>query len=126
MLGRRISGRGGIYLQSPLGLSAPMLGWQCLPRASMRKYLVGSLLILCVVGCSSAAPNLVGAECSAQADCGGGLMCLTLGTFSDAGCSPGPKACSKTCQGDTDCASLGANFMCFATCGGSSVCGQAG
>jgi hypothetical protein len=78
--------------------------------------------VVCVSACSSS--HSAGEECSSNSDCSGGLSCVTLGTFSDAGCSSGPKACSKTCQSLSDCSSLGANYMCFAACDGTSVCGQ--
>jgi hypothetical protein len=91
---------------------------------------VGVLLAVTIIvgalGCSSASASTpAGAECSSNADCSGGLSCVSFGVYSDAGCSTGPKACSKTCQGDSDCTSLGPTFMCFGACGGVNVCGEA-
>jgi hypothetical protein len=74
-------------------------------------------------GCSSTPLKVAGTACNADSDCAAGLSCRALGSFTDAGCTTGAKACTKPCTIDTDCASLGGNFKCFAACDGSRACG---
>jgi hypothetical protein len=74
--------------------------------------------------CSSNSLRPAGQSCSSDGDCAAGLTCLGLGMFSDAGCMTVVKACSKHCQTDTDCTSVGPKFKCFGDCSGTNTCGQ--
>ncbi len=82
-----------------------------------------SVVVAAVLGCSSPPLKVAGTACNADSDCAAGLSCLALGAFTDAGCTTGAKACTKPCTIDTDCASLGGSFKCFANCSGSRACG---
>jgi hypothetical protein len=64
-----------------------------------------------------------GAQCSQSSECDSNLSCLDLAQFSGSVCSVVGKTCSKVCGGDTDCASLGSNFKCFAGCASDMTCG---
>lgn len=78
-----------------------------------------------LAACSSpASSEPAGASCSSSSACESGLTCSTLSQFSDAGCTSVGTVCSKTCQADSDCASLGSKYKCFASCSGASTCGQ--
>ncbi len=89
------------------------------------RLLLPALLLLWLAACSSSSsPGAASTGCKTSSDCGSGLSCIGFATFSDAGCTQGQKACSKTCSSDTDCASLGANYKCFSGCPGSPMfCG---
>jgi hypothetical protein len=83
------------------------------------------LVVLVLAACgTSAAP--AGAVCQQSSDCETDLMCLEIGQFSGSACTVVGKTCSKTCAADTDCASLGSNFHCFAGCGSDKTCGATG
>jgi len=82
------------------------------------------LLLALLCACSSDALRGAGTSCTSDGDCAAGLNCLGLGVASDGGCSTAISACSKTCQTDADCVSVGAKFRCFAGCGTPSSCGQ--
>jgi hypothetical protein len=83
-----------------------------------RALLLGCLLIS---GCADS-PLPAGAVCKATADCDTDLMCLDVAQFSGTACTVVGKSCSKTCTDDPSCASLGANFRCFATCTADKAC----
>ncbi|HLK37729.1 MAG TPA: hypothetical protein VKU41_13305 [Polyangiaceae bacterium] len=76
-----------------------------------------------LLSCGSSQLKAAGVACSSDSECGAGLACLGIGTFSDAGCSTAARACSKSCAIDSDCAPLGAAFACFLACDGSRSCG---
>lgn len=67
----------------------------------------------CVAGScvSIAAPADVteGGACDSQSDCGPGLSCPSFFFVSDADTR---ETCSRACGNDTDCAPLGANYVC--------------
>jgi hypothetical protein len=73
--------------------------------------------------CSSTSLKSAGIACSSDSECAAGLSCGALGSFSDGGCTPAAKACSKSCTLDSDCAPLGSTFKCFAACDGTHSCG---
>jgi hypothetical protein len=96
------------------------VGW-VYGRAMIRYALVLVALVACT---SSSLP--AGAACSGSgADCDDGLSCLQFGEFVGSACSVVGDMCTKTCGSNGDCASLGSNFMCFASCGGTMICGAA-
>jgi len=84
-----------------------------------------AILLLVLVACATS-PLPPGAVCKQTADCESDLMCLDVAQFSGATCTVVGKSCSKVCTGDGDCASLGANFKCFAGCGADKTCEAAG
>ncbi len=87
----------------------------------MTRYALLAALVACT---SSSLP--AGAECSGSgADCDSGLSCLQLGQSVGGTCSVVGDECTKTCGSNGDCASLGTNFMCFASCNGGMICGEA-
>jgi hypothetical protein len=78
-----------------------------------------------VVACSDGTSTLkpAGISCSTDGECAAGLSCENLGSFSEAGCTPIAKACSRLCSTDSDCAPLGSTFKCFSACDGTHSCG---
>jgi len=78
-------------------------------------------LVLSVVACGTD-PLPAGAACKQSAECAAGLMCLDLAQFAGSTCTVIGQACSKDCGSDADCASLGANFRCLASCSGPMTC----
>lgn len=82
------------------------------------------LIAATVVACAAATDKPASAACTSNSECSTGA-CLDLAVFnSDGGCTTQGKACSKTCATDTDCATLGAKFKCFAGCGATKTCGE--
>src|SRR5260370_24734066 len=75
-------------------------------------------LLIALAECSSTPLRSAGTVCSPDSECGAGLSCLGLGTFTDAGCTTLAQSCSKRCALDSDCASLGSNFKCLVACDG--------
>ena len=91
--------------------------------ARMLRYAL--VLSVALVACTSSSPP-AGAECSGSgADCGDGLSCLQFGEFVGSACSVVGDMCTKTCGSNGDCAALGSNFLCFASCKGAMICGAA-
>lgn len=92
-----------------------------LPRLSALFFVA---TLLATAACSTS-NQVAGTQCTSDSQCSTGA-CLPFAVFdADSGaCNDVAKACSKTCNGDSDCASLGANFKCFAACnGGPQTCG---
>lgn len=85
----------------------------------MRTLLLAILLSAC--GTSSLP---AGAVCDSTSECDSGLTCLEYAQVTPTSCTVVGKACSTTCTNDASCASLGANFKCFATCTTEKVCGE--
>jgi hypothetical protein len=83
------------------------------------------LAAVMLVGCGTSALP-AGAVCKQTGDCDTDLMCLDVGQFSGSACTVVGKTCSKTCAADSDCASLGSSFHCFAGCGSDKICGATG
>lgn len=93
---------------------------------AMRRILAVLLLFALLVAfpeCSSTPLRSAGTVCGSDSDCGAGLLCFGLGTFTDAGCTTLAKSCSKRCSLDSDCSSLGANFKCLVACDATRACG---
>lgn len=66
------------------------------------------------------------AVCEMTDACSAGLECLPVSQHGATECTVVGLACSITCTTDADCAGLGANFKCFESCDGESVCGATG
>jgi hypothetical protein len=83
-------------------------------------------LLVALAACTSSSLP-AGAECSGSSatDCDDGLSCLAFGEFVGSACNVVGDMCSKTCGSNGDCATLGTNFMCFASCGSAMICGAA-
>jgi hypothetical protein len=81
------------------------------------------VLLIPFAACGSTALRSAGTLCSSDPECGAGLSCLGLGTFTDAGCTTLAKSCSKPCAQNSDCTSLGSRFMCLVACDGTRACG---
>lgn len=67
-----------------------------------------------------------GAVCTEGDTCEEGMACLPFSQFSGDSCEDVATVCSLSCVSDEDCASLGDDYLCFATCDGDSTCGQTG
>jgi hypothetical protein len=85
--------------------------------------LAAMIAVPAFLDCSGAPLKVAGTACGVDSDCAAGLSCRPLGAFTDGGCTTVAKACTKPCAIDTDCASLGGTFKCFAACDGSRACG---
>jgi len=94
-------------------------------REAAARLLCASLLLAPALACSSTSTALkpAGTSCGADSECAAGLSCLALGAFTDAGCTPAAKACSRVCTLDSDCTPLGPSFKCFAACDNTRSCG---
>jgi len=79
-------------------------------------------LVIFVAACTSTSTLPAGAVCKVTADCDHGLQCLDVAQFSGSACTVVGKSCSIACTDNPSCASLGSNFMCFATCGADKDC----
>jgi hypothetical protein len=85
-------------------------------------HLTAAVIAALALAACGTTPLPAGAVCKATADCEADLSCLDLGQFSGTTCTVVGKSCTKTCADDAGCASLGANFKCFASCGTDKVC----
>ena len=81
------------------------------------------LLLVVLFGCGTDSLP-AGAVCDQTSDCDTGLSCLEYAQVTPTSCMVIGKACTTTCTNDASCASLGANFRCFATCTADKVCGE--
>ncbi len=102
-----------------------MIASACRRRAGSVPAMKAALLVLALGACATS-PLPPGAVCKQTSDCESDLMCLDVAQFSGSTCTVVGKSCSKVCTIDTDCASLGANFKCFAGCGADKTCEAAG
>ena len=62
-------------------------------------------------GSSTGTPGIVGAACTATADCAAGLECLTPSS-TELGGSPAGGLCTLPCTGDVDCTTVDPNAWC--------------
>jgi hypothetical protein len=83
-----------------------------------------TLAIVLVLAACGTNPLPAGAVCKQSNDCEAGLSCLELAQFTGPTCTVVGETCTVTCQHDTDCATLGTNFKCFATCGSDMTCAE--
>jgi hypothetical protein len=93
-----------------------------------RRFALGSMLAIAgllavVVACGGSSLKSAGTSCSGDSQCAAGLSCLAVGAFTEAGCAYGASACTRPCTIASDCAPLGADFQCFASCDGTLACG---
>jgi hypothetical protein len=92
--------------------------------ARMRSAVVAAALSLLEVGPGCGSPLAsAGSGCSGDDECAAGLACLGLAKSSGGHCLPQATLCSKPCRNDGDCAAVGPDFKCIATCSGAGVCG---
>jgi len=95
--------------------------------ARMRCAVVAAVLSLIEVGSGCGSPLAsAGSGCSTDDECAAGLTCLGLAKSSGGHCLPQAMLCSKPCRTDGDCAAVGRDFKCIATCSGNGVCGPTG
>lgn len=91
----------------------------------MRLVLLG-LLLSAAPACDGFAPLPAGASCTESGDCASGLMCLEFDVTPPGGtCHAAGRMCSKACQTDADCGSLGTSYRCFGGCGSAKLCAAA-
>ncbi len=83
-------------------------------------------LLALLASCTTTLP--AGAVCQKSADCDQGLQCLEIDEINGTSCTKVDTVCTIPCTaGGSECATLGASYMCFATCNaGDMVCGATG
>lgn len=67
-----------------------------------------------------------GATCEATSQCEAGLECLPFSVFQGDTCEDVGLMCTTGCNVTDDCAPLGSNYQCFATCDAGETCGPTG
>lgn len=96
-------------------------------RWSRRSVQVALLSVLALAGACGTGPDQqpgsYGWICKTSADCGarGTLSCEPFGDFSTKQCTVALTMCTLPCSTTADCAPLGRNFECQASCGGSTA-----
>jgi len=82
-----------------------------------------AVTVLLVAACDSGSvPDFAGTACTTSGDCGSGLQCLQYEVPGEGGCKSLGLTCVQPCQSNTDCASNGSGYACYAACGTQTIC----